>query len=67
MIHYITSLLSKFMVKSFANKLWFLHVGNTSLFENTVGKGEITCNETFLLFPHCFLPVWKTFRHLHQI
>ena len=22
--------------------------------ENTVGKGEITCYEQFLLFPHCF-------------
>ena len=25
--------------------------------ENTVGKGEIACNEQFLLFPQCFLPV----------
>ena len=24
-------------------------------FENTVGKGEIACNELFLLFPQCFL------------
>ena len=23
-------------------------------FENTVGKGEIACNEQFLLFPHVF-------------
>ena len=23
-------------------------------FENTVGKGEIACNEQFLLFPQCF-------------
>ena len=30
-------------------------------FENTVGKGEIACNEQFLLFPQCFLPVWITF------
>ena len=22
--------------------------------ENTVGKGEIACNEQFLLFPQCF-------------
>ena len=27
-------------------------------FENTVGKGEMACNEQFrLLFPQCFLPV----------
>ena len=24
-------------------------------FQNIVGKGEIACNEQFLLFPHCFL------------
>ena len=28
--------------------------------ENTVGKGEIACNEKFLLFPRCFLPIWRT-------
>ena len=26
-------------------------------FENTVGKGEIACNEQFLLFPQHVLPV----------
>ena len=31
--------------------------------ENTVRKGEIACNEHFLLFPHCFLTFWKTFSH----
>ena len=29
-------------------------------FENTVGKGEIAHNEQFLLFPQCFLPLWRT-------
>ena len=28
-------------------------------FENTVGKREIACNDQFLPFPQCFLPVWK--------
>ena len=28
-------------------------------FENTVGKGEIAHNEQFLLFPQCFLSVFK--------
>ena len=36
-------------------------------FENTEGKGEIARNEQFLLFPQCFLPVWRTFCHFHQI
>ena len=36
-------------------------------FENTVGKGEIIRNEQFLLFPQCFLPVWITFFHFHEI
>ena len=36
-------------------------------FENTMGKGEIACNEQFLLFPQCFLPIWITFCHFHQI
>ena len=30
-------------------------------FENTVGKGEITHNEQFLLFPQCFLPVLRAY------
>ena len=34
--------------------------------ENTVGKGEIAHNEQFLLFPQCFLPVWRTFCHFHE-
>ena len=35
--------------------------------ENTVGKGEIARNEQFLLFPKCFLSIWGTFCHFHQI
>ena len=35
--------------------------------ENTVGKGEIAHNEQFLLFPHCFLTFWKTFRYGYQV
>ena len=26
-----------------------------TVFENIAGKGEIACNEQFLLFPQCFL------------
>ena len=35
--------------------------------ENTVGKGEIAHNEQFLLFPQCFLLIWKALWHFHQI
>ena len=35
-------------------------------FENTVEKGEIARKEQFLLFPQCFLPVWRTFCQFHQ-
>ena len=35
--------------------------------ENTVGKGEIACDQQFLLFQQCFLPVWRTLFHFHQI
>ena len=36
-------------------------------FENSVGKREIARNDQFLLFPHCFLHIWRTFSHFHQI
>ena len=36
-------------------------------FENTAGKGEIAHDEQFLLFSLCFLSIWKTFFHRHQI
>ena len=36
-------------------------------FETTVGKGESALNEQFLLYPQCFLPLWRTFCHFHQI
>ena len=32
-----------------------------------MGKGKIAHNDQFLLFPQCFLPVWRTFCHLHQV
>ena len=34
--------------------------------ENTVGKGEIARREQFLLFPQCFLPIWRAFCHFQQ-
>ena len=35
--------------------------------ENTVGKVEIAHIEQFLLFLHCFLPIWRNFCHFYQI
>ena len=29
-------------------------------FEITAGKGEFVRHEQFLLFPQCFLPIWRT-------
>ena len=50
----------------FPNKPLFSYVCSTSLMK-TLEKGEIPLNEQFLLFPQCFLPVWGTFCHFHQI
>ena len=36
-------------------------------FENTMGKGEISRNQQFLLFPQCLIPVYRTFCYFHQI
>ena len=55
-----------FDLNPFQAKPWFLLVCSTSLFENTVLKGEIARNEQFLLFPQCFLPVWRTLRNFHE-
>ena len=35
--------------------------------ENTVETGKHAHNEQFLLFPQCFLPVWRTFCHFCRI
>ena len=43
------------------------HMSVEQVFENTVGKGEIACNEQFLLLPQCFQPFWRTFCHFHQM
>ena len=36
-------------------------------FESSVGKREIARNEQFLLFPQCFLSIWRNFFLFHQI
>ena len=46
----------------FPNKPWFSCVQYKS-FKKTVGKGENACSKQFLLFPQCFLPIWRTYCH----
>ena len=50
----------------FPNKPLFTRLHYKS-FEKTVGQGEIARYQQFLLFQKCFLPVWRTFCHFHQI
>ena len=45
----------------------FLCVCSASLLSTLWGKGEIARYEQFLLCPQCFLPIWRTFYHFHQI
>ena len=43
------------------------YVSVVKVFWKHCEKEEIGHNEQFLLFPQCFLPVWRTFCHFHQI
>ena len=51
----------------FQDKPWLLCVFTYKPFKNIVRKVEIARNEQFLLFPHCFLPVWRTFCRLYRV
>ena len=53
------------MPYSFRKKALFFTCLQYTSFENTVGKGEIARNEQFLLFPQCFLPLWRALSHFH--
>ena len=50
----------RFHVNPFPSKPWFLRVHITSLLK-TPGKGGVAGKEQLLLFPQCFLPVWRSF------
>ena len=50
----------------FPNKPCFMCLHVKSI-KNNVGKGEISHNQQFILFPQCFLPIWRTFYHLYYI
>ena len=61
MLSILTSLEFFCVVKSpFAKQALVFTCLQYKSFENIVGKGEIARNKQFLLFPQCFLPVWRT-------
>ena len=45
----------KLNVSPFTPQILILTHEEQRAFENIAGKGEIACNEQFLLFPQCFL------------
>ena len=48
------------VIKPFPNKPWFVCVCNARLLKTLWER------EQFLLFPQCFLPIWRAFYHFHQ-
>ena len=48
----------------FPNKHWFLHFSSIYLLKTLCEKDN---NEQCVLFPHCFLPFWRTSCYLYQI
>ena len=51
----------------FQNKHLFLHVCRTSLSKTMWEKKKLLVKSKFLSFQQCFLPIWRTFCHFHQI
>ena len=51
----------------FPNKPWFLRVCSTSLLKTLLAKEKWLVTSIFFLFPPCFLFIWRTFCHFHQI
>ena len=47
-------------INPFPNKPWFLRVCSTSLLKTMWENGEIARHEQFLLFPQCFLTIWRS-------
>ena len=66
---YCYTVLERFLcfTGSFPNQVLVFRCLQYKSFETAVGKGEIARNEQFLLFPQCFLPVWRVFCHFYQI
>ena len=49
------------------NKSWFLHVCSISLLKTQWEREKLLERSNFSLFPQCFLPLWRTSWHFHQI
>ena len=49
------------------NKPWFIHVCSTSLLKTLWEKEKLLIMRNFTFFQQCFLPIWRTFYHFHQI
>ena len=43
------------------------YVSAENLLKTLWGKGEIARNQQFLLFPQCFLPIWRPLCPSHQV
>ena len=62
-----TYLLSLSMALTYSHTMTPFDATGKQAFRKHCGQRRIACNEQFLLFPQCFLPVWITFCHFHQI
>ena len=51
----------------FPNKSWLLCVCITRLLKTLWEKEKLLVTSNFSFFPQCFLPVWRTVSHFHQI
>ena len=60
-------LIKQYRVDPLQSQPRFSCVCSARLLKTLEGKGEIARKEQFLLFPQCFLPVWRTFFYFHQI
>ena len=54
-------------VNPFPNKPWFLCVCSASLLKTLWEKDKLLVTSNLSFSPRCFLPVWRTFCHFHQI
>ena len=50
-----------FFLNPFPNKPWFLRVCSTSHLKKQREKEKLPRDEQFLLFPQCFLHIWRNF------
>ena len=57
----------RYLIKPFSKQAHGFTWLQYKSFGNTVEKEEIACNEQFLHFPQCFLPIWRTIQPLHEI